>query len=145
MKTMHNIKERPDRLLLFTAIISLFALVFPSLGNIDFQDKTMFSLPLVIMVWTIPLLLIAFWLLYLMTRRFLYSMTIARIHIFITVSATILMVTVLYIGFNPSQLTNDRHQFIGNAMQILFIIFVCGQFAYLANVLLGLFRRHKVQ
>ena len=72
-------------------------------------------------------------------------MTIARIHIFITVSATILMVTILYIGFNPSQLTNDRHEFIGNAMQILFIIFVCGQFAYVANVLLGFFSYKKLQ
>jgi len=142
---MYKIKEHPDRLLLVTAIILLFALVFPSFGNIDFQDKTMFSVPLSTMVWMIPLLLIAFWLLYLVTRKFLYSMNIARIHIFITVSATFLMVAVLYIGLNPSQLTNDRLEFIGNTMQILFIIFVCGQFVYLANVVLGLLRRHKVQ
>lgn len=145
MKAMHNIKDRPDRLLLFTAILLLVALVFPSFGDTDFQDKTIFSVPLAIMVWMIPLLLIAFWLLYLITKQFFYSMTIARIHIFITVSATVLMVTVLYIGLNPSHLTNDRHEFIGNAMQILFIIFGCAQFAYVGNVLLGLFRRHKVQ
>jgi len=145
MKTLHKIKESPDRWLLVTAVILFFAVVFSLVAGIDFQDKTMFSVPLVIMVWMIPLLLLAFWLLYLLTRRFLYSMTIARIHIFITVSATILMVTVLYTGLNPSQLTSDRHEFIGNAIRILFIIFVCGQFAYVANVLLGLLRRHKVQ
>ena len=145
MKGMHSIKNRPDRLLLFTAVLLLFALVFPSFADIDLQDKTMFSVPLVIMAWMIPLLLIAFWLLYLMTMRFFYSMTIARIHIFITVSSIILMVTILYIGLNPSQLTSDRHEFTGTAMQILFIIFVCGQFAYVGNVLLGLFRRHKIQ
>ena len=78
MNAMHNIKDRPDRLLLFTAILLLFALVFPFVAGVDFQNKTMFSVPLVIMVWMIPLLLIAFWLLYLMTRRFLYSMIIAQ-------------------------------------------------------------------
>ena len=149
---MLNIKERPYELLLFTAIAFLFALVFPPIAHIDFQDKTMFSVPLVIIVWIIPLLLISFWLLYLLTKRFLYSMTIAWIHVLITVSATILIVIVLYIGISPLQPTThsyydtsliDRQELIGNAMRILFIIFVCGHFTYLANVLLGLFTKNK--
>lgn len=145
MKTMLNIKEAPYGILLFTAIALLFALVFYPIVNIDFQGKTMFSVPLTIMVWIIPLLLIIFWLLYLLTRTFLYSITITWIHVLITVLATILMVTVLYIGINPSQSTNGRYELIGNAMQILSIIFVFGQLIYLANILLGLFGRHKAQ
>ena len=70
------IKERPYRLLLFTAIALSLALVFLSIAYLDFQDIAMFSVPLAIMVWIIPSLLIFFWLLYLPTKRFLYSTTI---------------------------------------------------------------------
>lgn len=149
---MLNIKERPYRLLLFTAIALSFALVFPPIAHIDFQDKTMFSVPLVIIAWIIPLLLISFWLLYLLTKRFLYSIAITWIHVLITVSATILMVIFLYIGINPLQLAShsyydislmERQELIGNAMQILFILFICGQFTFLANVLSGLFTKNK--
>ncbi len=140
---MLHIKERPHGLLLLVAIVLLIALVFLPLASFDFQDKTIFSVPLDIMVWIIPLLLIILWLLYLLTKRFLYSMTITRIHVGITVCAVLLMVIVLYLGINPSRLANDRHELIGNVMQILFMLFVGGQFTYLANVLLGLFGKQK--
>jgi hypothetical protein len=147
---MLNIKEKPYIILLITAVALFFALVYSKIAHIDFQDKTMFSVQLTILAWIIPLLLTSFWLLYLMTRRFLYSMTITRIHVLITFSTTILIVILLYIGINPLQATThsefdtslvDRQELIGNAMQILFLIFVCGQFTYLANVLLGLFKK----
>jgi hypothetical protein len=144
---MLNIKERPYGLLLFTAIALSLALVFPPIANINFQDKIMFSVPLAIMVWIIPLLLITFWLLYLLTKGFLYSRSITWIHVLITISTTILTVIVLYIGINPLQPTYassiDRQKLIGNTMQILFIVFVCGQCTYLANVLLGRFTKNK--
>ncbi len=149
---MLNIKERPYGLLLFTAIALSLALVFPPIVHINFQDKTMFSFPLAIMIWIIPLYLITSWLLYLLTKSFLYSMSITRIHVIITVSTTILTVIVLYIGINPLQPVSqdyydtsliDRQKLIGNTMRILFIIFVCGQCTYLANVLLGLFSKNK--
>ncbi len=147
---MLNIKERPYVMLLITAVVVFFTLVFSKIAHVDFQDKTMFSVPLPILAWIIPLLLASFWLLYLLTRRFLYSMTITRIHILITVSTTILILILLFIGINPLQSTThnefdtslvDRQELIGNSMQILFLIFVCGQFTYLANVLLGLFKK----
>ena len=39
MNAIHNIKDQPDRLLLFTAILLLFALVFPFVAGIDFQNN----------------------------------------------------------------------------------------------------------
>jgi len=142
---MLNIKDRPYQLLLFTAIVLSVAFVFPPMAHIDFQDKTMFSVPLAIIVWLIPLLLIFFWLLYLLTKRFLYSATITRIHVLITVATTMLIVVVLYMGIHPLQpaFLIDRQQLIGNAMQILFILFVCAQGTYLANILLGLLQKNK--
>ena len=146
------IKESPYRLLLFTAIALALVLGFLSIAYIDFQDKTMFSVPLAIIVWIIPFFLMFFWLLYLLTKRFLYSMTITWTHVLITVSTAILIVIILYIVFAPLQSTShsyyntsliDRPELIGNATRIVFIIFVCGQCAYLANFLLGIFTKEK--
>ena len=77
-------------------------------------------------------------------------MTITWMHVLITVSAAILIVIDLYIGINPLQPAShsyydtsliDRQELIDNAMRILFIIFICSQFTFLANVLLGLFKK----
>jgi hypothetical protein len=145
MKTILNIKEKPYGLLLLTAAALLLALVFYPIANIDFEGKTMFNVPLTTMAWIIPLLLLSLWLLYVLTNRFLYSVTITRIHVAITALVTLLIVAVLYIGISPSQPANDRPELIGNAMQILSAIFVLGQFMYVGNVLLGLFGRRKSQ
>jgi hypothetical protein len=145
MKTMLNIKKSPYGLLLLTAIALLLAFVSPPFATRDLQDMTMFSLPLEIVVWIFPLLLICFWLLYLLTRRFLYSIIITRIHILITVFATLLIVAILYLIVNPSQFAIERYELVGNAMQILVVLLACGQLAYLANVLLGLFGKKRVQ
>ena len=149
LQVMHAyLKERPYGLLLFTAIALSLALGLLSIA-IDFQDKTAFRVPLAIFVWIIPLLLIFFWLLYLLTGRFLYSVTITWAHVLITVSTTILIVVVLLIVFTPLQTTlhrfssMDRVELIGNVTRVVFITFVCGQCAYVANVLLGLFTKGK--
>lgn len=141
MKTILNLKDSPYGLLLFTAIVLLVALFFSPLTNVNFQDITMFGVHLAVMVWMIPLILVSFWVLYLLTRKFLYSMTITRIHIFVTVSAIVLMVCVAYIGIDASAGATDRYVWIGNTMQFLTLIFAVSQLAYVANVLLGLFNR----
>jgi hypothetical protein len=147
---MLSIKERPHVLLFYTAIAIFIALVFPIIAAMDFQYITMFSIPLDKMVLIIPLILTSLWLSYLQTKRFLYSMTFSWIHVLITISSTILIVIFLFIGINPGQtashsyfetLSVDRQEFIGNTMQILSILFVCSQFIYLANVLLGVFKK----
>lgn len=151
-KRMLYIKEKPDLLLLLTAIVVLLAFVLPPLAQIDFQDKTMFSVPLNLFTWIIPLFIISLWLLYLLTKKFLYSKTITWIHILVTNSVVILIVLVMYIGITPlQQVSNssfdasliERQELIGNTMQILFIIFVFGQFLFPANVLVGIFSKNK--
>ena len=140
------IKESPYGLLLFTSIALSVALGFLSIAYIDFQDKTMFSVPLAIMVWIIPSLLIFFWLLYLPTKKFLYSTTITWTHVLITVSTTILIVVVLCIVFIPLEPVSSGYQeLIGNAIRIVFIMFVFGQCTYLVNFLFGLFTKTNKQ
>lgn len=138
---MLNIKQNPHGLLLFAAIALVFMLTLPPIGSMDFQGVTMFGVPFTTMAWMIPFSLVSLWLLYLVTKRFLYSMTITWINVLATLAATILIVPLVYIGMNPSHDASVMHEFIGNTMQMLFVMFVCGQFAYLANVLLGVFRR----
>jgi hypothetical protein len=143
MSTILNIKKSPYQLLLLTAIALLFVLVFSPIAKMDFQDVKMFSVPLVTMLWIIPVLLIVLWLLYVFTNRFLYSVTITQIHVFITVFATVSILIVLYVGINPSQRVTNNHDLIGKSMQLTSIIFVSAQLLYLANVLLGLFTIKK--
>jgi hypothetical protein len=142
---MLNIKDRPYGLLLFTAIVLSIAFIFIPMSHINFRDTTMFTIPLTIVAWIIPLLLISFWLLYIFTKKFLYSITITRIHVFITVATTMLIAVFLYMGIHPSQpaFSTDRQELIGNAIQILFILFVCAQCTYVANVLLRLLQKIK--
>jgi hypothetical protein len=142
MKTILNIKESPYGLLPFTALL-LIAFVSTAFAGIDLQDRIMFTLPLTLVVWTIPMFLIVLWLLYLVTKGFLYSKSFTTIHVLVTVLSIIFIVTILYIGINPSQAVTERHEFIGHAIQILVMLFVGGQFIYVVNVLLGIFRRQK--
>lgn len=145
MKTLLHIKKNPFVLLLATTFVLLLALAFRPVANIDFQDKTIFSAPLNAMIWAIPLLLMSFWLIYLLTKNFLYSATFTWAHVLLTIITTLLILTVLYIGIEPSQYTSERHELIGNAMQMLSLVFVFVQLIYLANVSLGLMARYKTK
>lgn len=142
---MLNIKEKPYLLLFFTAIAIALTLYNPPFTGIDFRDKTMFMVPMAIFVWIIPLLLIILWGLYVLTRRILYSRAFNWTHIVITVLTSILIMLVLYFGIDPSQLNSpgvqriyseNRQELIGNVAQLVFLVYVGGQFIYFANVLL---------
>ena len=134
MQTSLNLKKDPFALLLFTTIVLLFALALRPIANVDFQDKVMFGIPLDNMVWFIPLFLISFWLVYLTTKKFLYSVTVTWIHVLTTVITTLLIVTVLYICISPSPYTSNRHELVGNAMQILTLILISDN-SYILQIL----------
>lgn len=144
MSTKFNLSKKPEQLLLFTAIALLLAFVFSLIANIDFQDIKMFNVPLRTMLLIIPLILISLWLLYTITKKFLYSVVITRIHVFITVFTTTLILIILFASINSSQFTNDRQELIGNAMQVLFLLFVFIQLTFVANILLGLFAKRQI-
>lgn len=151
---MLNIRERPYGLLLFTAIALSLAVGILRVADIDFQDKFMFGVPLGIFALIVPVLLIFFWLLYLLTKRFLYSAAITWTHVLITIFTMILIVIILYIVVNPFQAISQnnyeksvikRPELIGNVTRIIFIVFACGQFTYVANVVLGFLQKGNKQ
>lgn len=137
MKSLFNVKESPYGLLLFVTLALLLALAFRPFANLDMSEITLLSYPLSSMVWAIPFLLLFMWMLYLLTVKFLYSRMIMWIHVLVTVVTTLLIVGVLMVGINPSHEASEKHELIGRTMQIHFMLFVLGQFAYVMNVLAG--------
>lgn len=141
MQASSNLRKEPFTLLLFTAIILLFFLFLRPISNVDFQDKVMFGVPFGNMVWIIPFFLISLWLLYLATKKFLYSTTATWVHVIVTVASTLLIVSTLYIGINPTQVVSEHHELVGNIVQIVTLLFIAGQVVYFGNIVLGLFRK----
>jgi len=144
MQTSLNLRKEPFALLLFTTIILLFVLALRPISNVDFQDKEMFGVPLNNMVWIIPFFLISFWLLYLATKKYLYSKTATWVHVIATIASTLLIVSILYIGINPTQTISEQHELVGSIIQIVTLLFIMGQMTYIGNVIFGLLRKHKV-
>ena len=144
MQTSLNFRKEPFALLLLTTIILLFLLALRPVSNVDFQDKVMFGLPLDNMVWILPCFLISFWLLYLATKKFLYSTKATWVHVITTVASTLVIVSILYIGINPTQTISEHHELVGNIIQIVTLLFIAGQLTYIGNLILGLFRGHKM-
>jgi len=122
----------------------LFVLALRPISSVAFQDKVMFGVSLDNMVWVIPCFLISFWLLYLVTKKFLYSKTATWVHLIATVTSTLLMVSILFIGINPTQTISEQHELVGNIIQIVTLLFIVGQLTYVGNLILGLFRGHKM-
>ncbi|MBK9482684.1 MAG: hypothetical protein IPO02_12060 [Bacteroidetes bacterium] len=143
MQTSLNLRKEPFALLLLTTIILLFVLALRPISNTDFHDKVMFGVPLNNMVWIIPFFLISFWLLYLATKKFLYSTKATWVHVIATVASTLLIVSILYFGINPTQTISENHELVGNITQIVTLIFIAGQFTYIGNLILGLFKGQK--
>jgi hypothetical protein len=143
MRTSLNIKKDPFVLLLFTAIILLFVLALHPISDVDFKDKVMFGIPLDNMAWFIPLFLTSFWLLYLTTKKYLYSIAATWIHVITTVVSTLLIVSVLYIGVNPTQYVSDRYELVGSTIQVLTLLFIVGQIIFVANFVIGLIKTFK--
>ena len=143
MQTSLNFRKEPFALLLLTTIILLFVLALRPISNTDFHDKVMFGVPLNNMVWIIPFFLISFWLLYLATKKFLYSTKATWVHVIATVASTLLIVSILYFGINPTQTISENHELVGNIIQIVTLIFIVGQFTYIVNLILGLFKGQK--
>ena len=103
MITKLNLYKKPEYLLLVASLVFFLPFAFfPTDENI-FQDIKMFSVPVKTTFWIIPFYHIFLWLLYLLTKKFLYSITITRIHTVIIVLVTSLILIVLFFGINSSQ------------------------------------------
>jgi hypothetical protein len=81
---------------------------------------------------------------YLATKKFLYSTKATWVHVIATVASTLLIVSILYIGINPTQTISENHELVGNITQIVTLLFFVGQLTYIGNLVVGLFKRQKM-
>jgi hypothetical protein len=145
-------KTRPHNLLLIIAVTLIPIIVFIQTTTEKFHN-TMFLTPTALLVWMIPTWLILFWLVYVCSNKFLYSVTITRIHIAITICTAILILTALYFEINPFESTSSRYytsavierknDLIGQAMRAALTVLIFGQSTYFINVFYGLFGNRK--
>jgi hypothetical protein len=145
MQKSLNFRKEPVALLLLTTIFLLFVLALRPISSVGFQDKVMFGVPLDNMVWIIPCFMISFWLLYLATKKFLYSTTATWIHVIATVISILIIISILYIGINPTQTISKHHELLGTIIEIVTLFFIVGQLIYIGNLILGLVKGQKMK
>lgn len=137
MKTSLNFREKPFAYLWFSSVIWIIIIVAHLLFGLSFQDKLMFSFPLESIIWIFPAFLFLLWLLYLATRKLLYSDTLTRVHVLTTVITSLIIAAVLFMAIAPVTSLSNYPELIGLVMQWLSVIFVLSQLFYLINLVLG--------
>ena len=141
MHTLFNLKKEPFVLLLLATVILLFALALRPIAHLDYEDKVMFGVPLDNMVWFIPFYLLTCWFIYLATKKSLYSTTMTWVHVMTTITPVFFIGILVYASISPSTDTKDMDELIGNAMQLMTIIFLWGQLLFLINIGLGMVKK----
>lgn len=97
----------------------------------------MFSFPVKSIIWIFPAFLFLLWLLYLATRKLLYSDTLTRVHVLTTAITSLMIEAVLFMVIVPATRARNQHELLGLAMQMLSVIFVLLQLFYFINLVLG--------
>jgi heme/copper-type cytochrome/quinol oxidase subunit 1 len=147
---------------LFTAIIFFVVGLFYFNYAVDIHlHDTYFIFRLSYFIWAFYIILLLFWTLCLFTKNILYSNTLSWIHVLLTIVSCILLLIF------PSVLTNvyegglasmprryydigqsKTYSFFSDISQNTFIIaciLVVGQFTYLINLVIGIYKRLSKQ
>ena len=156
---MQSIKRRPYDLLLWIVILLIAVSLFVWNKTIDllFHD-TYFILSISHVFWATAIWLIFIWILYVLTRRILYSKILTRIHVVVTIVSIICFLFVLLYGVDYYKglagLPRRYYDYSGwdsfiqqsktlTWSSIILGIMILSQFFYIANLLLGLFKRQR--
>ena len=154
---MLNFKERPDNLLLVTAVLILVASFFAFDKTLDIHlSDTYFIIAMPHLFWAIIVLLLIFSILYLLTNRFLFSKVLIWTQIILTVATSIFFVAISFYSNNYYQglagmprryvdysswnrliLYNDLTK--GVLLALLLMTF--GFLIYIVNLIVGLFKK----
>jgi heme/copper-type cytochrome/quinol oxidase subunit 1 len=156
-----RLKQRPYNLLLLTSIllfiVGLFS--FNSAMDIHLHD-TYFVFPLTYLMWIPSVILLIFWLLYLLTKKFLYSKALIWTHIISTIVGSVFILAFPFLLTNsheglagiPSRYydigQSKTYQFFGNLTKttvVIAFILTAGQLTYLINFVVGLYKRPGAQ
>ena len=149
---MFKFKERPYNLLLLTAIllfiVALFSFNVPV--DIHFPD-TYYIVPLALLIWLPTIILVLFWLLYLLTKRFLFFKILTWIHIILTIIFSILILILPFVfttSFTVIGTPRPYYDFNGlhrgnitEMIPLILLILLLGQATYFVNLLVGIIKK----
>jgi len=94
---MFNFKDRPYNLLLVTAVLILIASFFAFDQTLDiYLHDTLYVIAMTHIFWTTIILLLIFWTLYSLTKRFLFSKILTWTHIILAIVTSIFLVTISF-------------------------------------------------
>lgn len=154
---MFKLKQRPYNLLLFTAVILFISGLMVDNFSVDIHlHDTYYIVPVKYFLWLPASLMMLLWLLYLLTKRFLYSSTLTWLHIILTVFFSVFILVVYYwsarssdgiLGVpahyynngivHPSQMFGN----INNYIQFSFFILFFAQLVFIFHFIKGIYKR----
>jgi len=157
---MFKFKEKPYNLLLLTAILLFIAGLFSGNFPIDILlHDTYFVLPITYLLWFPSLVLAFFWLLYLLTKRFLFSKVLTWTHIILTITCSVFIHVIPYLSaYSSAGLAGAPRRYYDNGIfnkykvfsnmntiiLLTFLILVLGQLIYFINLIIGIYKRKNL-
>lgn len=119
------------------------------------SHDTYFIVPVTLLIWLPAIISILFWVLYLLTNRFLFSKALTWIHIVLTIICSILilalpfLLTYSIVDLDAPRRYNDydgsnRFKFFGSLVSItsiMILILLFGQVTYFVNLIIGLAKK----
>lgn len=153
-----QIGKHPYHLLPLAAAVLIVAGLLSGNSSVDIHlHDTFYVLPSASFIWLSVTALLLLWLVYLLTKNVLYSMRLSRIHIFLSLVTSILIVlvpnflTLVVKEYQDLSYANlfERAESIGYKIRlysiILFVFILAGQSILLINFVLGVGQKNRAR
>jgi hypothetical protein len=104
------------------------------------HDVSVFGLSLSLLALVFPALLLGLWMIYSLTRTWLYTPSLLRVHIWSTGLLALVIFLLILIGILASPLIADQHLLLGNLLQWTSLAFVFSQCLFFVNLGMGIWK-----
>jgi hypothetical protein len=104
------------------------------------HDVSVFGLSLSLLALVFPALLLGLWMIYRLTRTWLYAPSLLRVHIWVTGLLALLILLLILTGIQASPLIADQHLLLGNLIQWTSLAFVFSQCLFIVNLGMGIWK-----
>ena len=152
-----KLKQRPYKLFLWAAFLLIISGLFCFNTSVDIHlYDTYFVFPLSFIIWVPAVISFAFWIIYLLTKQFLFSKKLMWIHIILTLLLSLFLMTLPYIStYSDGGLIGSPRRYYDygewnrfkilsnptNTAVITFAILLLSQLVYFINLIVGLIKR----
>lgn len=158
IKFVHTLlmKQKPYNLLLWTGLVLVLTsfLILKQNNSVDIHlHDTYFVITHAHVFWLLAILALFVWTLYLLTNKVLYSKALTWTHVIVTILTLVLFALPLFFGDSLINQTPRRHYDFSNwnsfnsyttftkAIAITIFVLLLGQFIFVINFIVGLFKR----